>query len=104
MNEGDTTRLGPDLVLTMNAVDRLRSLLEESGDLDCRLRIRAIDSGQSPQFELSLEETPEPDDIEMDYARIAVLLDPESRARLRGHEVDHRRDEDGERFVIRRSG
>lgn len=104
MSDAERPWSGPELVLTMTAVERLRSLLEESGDADCKLRIRTVEAGDGPTFQLSLEEAAEPDDVELDYARIAVLLDPESRAQLRGHEVDHRRDDDGEQFVIRRAG
>jgi len=103
MNDADAIWPGPELVLTMNAVDRLRALLEESGDTHCKLRIRVVDADDGQTFQLSLEEAPEPGDVELDFARIAVLLDPDSRAQLRGHEVDHRRDDDGEQFVIRRA-
>lgn len=94
----------PELVLTMSAVERLRSLLEESGDTHCWLRIHAAGSAEEPAFTLSLEEAANDEDIELDYVRIAVLLDPESHGRLRGHEVDHRDDGEGEYFVIRRAG
>lgn len=93
----------PELVLTMSAVERLRTLLEESGDTRCWLRIHAAGSAAEPTFTLSLEDAANDDDIELDYIRIAVLLDPESHDRLRGHEVDHCRDERGEHFVIRRA-
>lgn len=103
MSQTDTLQAGPDLVLTMSAVDRLRTLLEESGDTHCKLRIHADGTADAPAFTLSLEESANDDDIELDYARIAVLLDPESHRRLRGHEVDHRHDDSGEHFVIRRA-
>ncbi len=104
MNRAESLGAGPELVLTMSAVDRLRTLLEESGDTHCKLRIQADGPVDDPAFTLSLEESANDDDIELDYVRIAVLLDPESHRRLLGHEVDHRHDERGEHFVIRRAG
>lgn len=104
MNRAEPLQAEPELVLTMAAVERLRTLLEESGDTHCWLRIHAAGTIDEPTFTLSLEEGANEDDIELDYARIAVLLDPESHDRLRGHEVDHRHDEHGEHFVIRRAG
>ena len=101
MNEAEMFLHGPDLVLTMAAVERLHGLLEEGEDTDRKLRIHADSPDEDPSFTLSLEDRAAPEDVELDFARIAVVLDPESRRRLRGHEVDHRRDEDGEYFVIR---
>ena len=92
---------GPEFVLTMSAVERLRSLLEESGETHCKLRIEADGPADNPEFLFSFEESGGADDIELDYARIAVLIDPESHQRLRGREIDHRETDNGEQFVVR---
>lgn len=104
MDDTGSMQEAPELVLTMNAVERLRSLLEESGDTHCKLRIEADGPADNPEYIFSFEETGDSDDIELDYVRIAVLLDPESHRRLRGREIDHRRNEDGEHFVVRMAG
>lgn len=104
MNEPVEAGSAPELVLTVTAVDRLRTLLEQSGDTHRKLRIHARGRMDDPTFTLSLAERAAPDDVELDFVRIAVLLDPESRDRLRGCEIDHRRDHRGEYFVIRGYG
>jgi Fe-S cluster assembly iron-binding protein IscA len=88
----------------MNAVERLRALLEETGDTDCKLRIEAEGPLDDPEFTFSFEAHGRSTDIELDYARIAVLVDPESHRRLRGREIDHRRNDNGEHFVVRLAG
>ncbi len=104
MDDMGSTREGPELVLTMNAVERLRSLLEESGDTHCKLRIEADGPADNPEYIFSFEKNGNGNDIELDYVRIAVLLDPESHRRLRGREIDHRKSDDGEHFVVRMAG
>lgn len=103
-NEADNGPGGPELVCTSGAVERLRTLLQESGDAHRKLRIQAEGPANDPTYTLSLEDAAAADDVELDFAVIAVVLDPESHRRLRGHEVDHRDDGDGEHFVIRRAG
>lgn len=104
MDEMGSIEEGPELVLTMNAVERLRSLLEESGDTHCKLRIEADGPADNPEYTFSFEEHGDSNDVELDYARIAVLLDPESHRRLRGREIDHRKNDNGEHFVVRMAG
>lgn len=104
MGDMETMQEGPELVLTMNAVERLRSLLEESGDTHCKLRIEAEGPADNPEYTFSFEESGDSNDIELDYVRIAVLVDPESHRRLRGREIDHRKNDDGEHFVVRMAG
>jgi Fe-S cluster assembly iron-binding protein IscA len=104
MAEMASVQDGPELILTMKAVERLRSLLEESGDTHCKLRIEADGPFDNPEFIFSFEESGGTDDIELDYARIAVLVDPESHRRLRGREIDHRHNDNGEHFVVRMAG
>ncbi|MDZ7786913.1 MAG: hypothetical protein U5K73_01865 [Halofilum sp. (in: g-proteobacteria)] len=104
MNDIESMPEGPELVLTMNAVERLRALLEETGDTHCKLRIEAEGPADNPAFTFSFEESGRSDDIELDYARIAVLVDPESHRRLRGREIDHRESGNDEHFVVRLAG
>lgn len=101
MSETAQARAGCELILTAAALERLRALLDESGDTHCRLRIRAEGPEDDRTFTFSREEREAPDDVELDYGLVTVVLDRESHARLRDHEVDHRDDERGERFVIR---
>jgi Fe-S cluster assembly iron-binding protein IscA len=101
MDDMESMQEGPELVLTINAVERLRALLEESGDTHCKLRIEADGPADNPEYTFSFEEHGDSNDIELDYARIAVLLDPESHRRLRGREIDHRKNDNGEHFVVR---
>lgn len=94
----------PEVVLTAIAVDRLRSLLNQSGESHSNLRIETEGTVDEPEFTFSFEETVAPDDVQLDYVLITVLLDPETRYQLRGHEIDFREDETGEYFVVRRAG
>lgn len=104
MDDLTSTQDAPELVLTTNAVERLRSLLEESGETHCKLRIEADGPAEDPEYIFSFEEDGNSNDIELDYVRIAVLVDPDSHRRLRGREIDHRTTDDGEHFVVRRPG
>lgn len=93
----------PDLVLTAAAVDRLRRLLDDSGDSHSKIRIDAEGTVAEPKFTFSFEAEVAPDDVQLDYALVTVLLDPETRYQLKGHEIDFREDKDGEYFVVRRA-
>lgn len=93
-----------EVVLTAIAVDRLRSLLDESGESHGYLRIEAEGTVDEPEFTFSFEETVAADDVQLDYVLITVLLDPEARYQLTGHEIDLREGEDGEYFVVRPAG
>lgn len=100
----DPSPSAPELVLTQRAVDRLRAMLEETGETHCRLRIEVTGSEREPNYIFSIEEPTPGDAMTLDFVHIGVVLDPESRQCLRGREVDYRDDTDGERFVIRRGG
>ncbi len=93
----------PPLVLTMAAVDRLSRLLEETGETASLLRIEAHGDHGAPSFDFALESAARSDDVVLDFARIRVLLNRDTNTMLRGFELDHRDDDQGERFVIRRS-
>jgi Fe-S cluster assembly iron-binding protein IscA len=91
----------PDLILTAAAVERLRDLVAASGDTEARIRIEVEGSAEAPAFTFSLENVAGADDAELDFVDVRVVVDPDSRAQLRGHEVDHRHGEQGELFVVR---
>lgn len=104
VNADDPPHAGPELVLTLAAVERLQALIEDTGDPNRRLRIQVEGPANDPDYVFSFAEAANADDIELDYVHVTVLLDPESHRRLRGHELDHRQDERGEHFVIRLAG
>lgn len=91
----------PDLILTTSAAERLQELFVEAECPHRRLRIEVTGSADSPSVDLSMEPQSSPDWIEIDYACISVVLDPESRRRLRGCELAYHNEADGEYFVIR---
>jgi len=103
MSNSEAQYAGPELVVTMAAVDRLQAVLEDARGQSCMLRITAEGPEDDPAFIFSIEQETGSDDVVLDYARITVLLDPESHRRLRGHELDYRHDENGEHFLIRRT-
>lgn len=93
----------PPLVLTMAAVDRLSRLAEEAGETAPLVRIEAHGDDTAPSFSFSLEAEAQGDDVVLDFARISVLVDADTHQMLRGFELGHRDDDQGERFVIRRA-
>jgi len=87
----------PDRVLARRGVDRLRAILEQTGETHGRLRIEVTGSEREPAYVLSIADSASGDDVALDFLHI-ILLDPESRRRLRGQEMDYRDDADGERL------
>jgi len=98
-----TAEQDPPLVLTMAAVDRLSRLVDDADDTPALVRIEADGDDTNRTFRFGLEEQAQSDDVVLDFVRISVLLDTETHQMLRGFEVDHRDDGQGERFVIRRA-
>jgi len=95
---------GPDLVLSAEAVERLAELIADDAATGACLRIEATGDPADPGFTMAVEEGSGEDDVELDFARVAVVLDPATRRCLRGQEMAHRRDAEGEHFVIRPLG
>jgi MFS family permease/Fe-S cluster assembly iron-binding protein IscA len=88
-------------ILTAAAVDRVRSIVDESGGTDLMLRVAAPDEGP---WVFSLVAAAEENDIVLDFGLLSLVLDPDAHARLQGCEIDHLDGEQGERFVVRRLG
>lgn len=94
---------GPQLVITMTAIERLRELVDDSDEQGSRIRIEAERSGDELAFSMRVESEARSDDIELDFLRIGVLLSPYADRQLRHCEMDFRSDQEGEYFVVRSS-
>lgn len=89
------------ITVTEAAQARLREIIAEEANPALRLRISVAGGGCSGfQYGFSLEETQEPDDIEIDLGSARVLIDPMSGVYLSGAQVDFRSDVSGETFTI----
>ena len=108
----------PALVFTDNAVLKVKSLMEEEGNPDLKLRIFITGGGCSGfQYGFTFEESVNDDDtvIEKDVddeggdggeaviriSKVQLLIDPMSFTYLAGAEIDYKKDIHGEQFVIR---
>ena len=101
MNRGAPTSTAPQLVLTPAAVDCLRELLEQSDDAGSRVRVDAEDADTGIAFSMSIESESGPQDVELDYLDVTIVLNPYADQQLRGCEMDFRSDEEGQYFVVR---
>ena len=101
MTHRDEASTAPRLVLTPAAVECLRELVEQSGDAGSRVRVDAEDSDTGITFSLRIESESGPQDVELDFLDVTVVLAPYADQQLRGCEMDFRSDPEGEYFVVR---
>ncbi len=87
-------------ILTAAAVDRVRAIVDASGESDLMLRVTSGEDGGPWVF--SLDDRVGDDDVTVDFGVLTLVLDPEANARLQGCEIDHVDDDAGERFIVRR--
>ena len=91
---------GP-LVLTPNAVRRIRALREKESRPQANLRIRIIAGGCSGmQYRMDLAEAKRPTDQAIEAEDVAVYVDPKSLMYLQGSQLDYEEDLLGGQFKI----
>lgn len=87
--------------VTENAANKVRSLLEEEGNNDLKLRVFVTGGGCSGfQYGFTFDELVADDDAVINKEDIGVLVDAMSYPFLVGAEIDYQEDLQGSKFVV----
>lgn len=90
------------LIVTDNAVRKVRELIEDEGNDALILRVFVTGGGCSGfQYGFSFEETVEEDDTVVEKNDVRVVVDALSYPYLVGSEVDYTEGLEGARFVVK---
>jgi len=90
------------LIVTDNAVRKVRELIEDEGNDALILRVFVTGGGCSGfQYGFSFEETVEEDDTVIEKNDVRVVVDALSYPYLVGSEVDYTEGLEGARFVVK---
>lgn len=89
------------LNLTHNAVNKVRTLVDDEGNPNLKLRVFVTGGGCSGfQYGFSFDETAAEDDTQVQREGVTVLVDSLSIQYLGGAEVDYIEGLEGSRFVV----
>lgn len=89
------------LTFTSAAAEKVRSIIEEDGNHDLRLRVFVQGGGCSGfQYGFSLEDHAEEDDFEMETGGVRFLIDAMSMQYLHGSTIDYIESLMGSNFII----
>jgi len=90
------------LVFTDSAASKVRTLIEEEGNPDLKLRAFVQGGGCSGfQYGFTFDEDVNEDDTVMDKNGVQLLIDSMSYQYLVGAEIDYKEDLEGSQFVIK---
>jgi len=90
------------LVFTDSAAIKVRSLIEEEGNPDLKLRVFITGGGCAGfQYGFTFEETEQEGDTRIEKGGVTLLVDPMSIQYLEGAEIDYTEGLEGAQFVIR---
>lgn len=96
------TEMESPLVFTDSAASKVKSLIDEEGNSDLKLRVFVSGGGCSGfQYGFEFDEGQEPDDLAIATDGATLLVDPLSLQYLMGAEVDYSESLAGAQFVIR---
>lgn len=89
------------LQVTASAVDKVRSLVEEEGNPDLKLRVFVTGGGCSGfQYGFTFDEAMAEDDTVIEKGGVKVLVDALSIQYLQGSQVDYEQGLEGSRFTV----
>jgi len=98
----DMTEMPAPLVFTDNAAEKVRSLIEEEGNAELKLRVFVTGGGCSGfQYGFTFEDTVAEDDTALEKHGVTLLVDPMSFQYLQGAEIDYSEGVEGAQFVIK---
>lgn len=87
--------------ISPSAVAKVRSLLEEEGNPQLKLRVYVTGGGCSGfQYGFSFDEESEDDDTKIEKDGITVVVDPMSYPYLVGSKVDYQEGLQGSKFTV----
>src|SRR3954467_9372504 len=90
------------LVFTDSAAEKVKSLIEEEGNTDLKLRVFVTGGGCSGfQYGFTFDEETKEDDTTLVKAGVTLLIDPMSLQYLAGAEIDYQENLEGAQFVIK---
>lgn len=90
------------LVFTDSAASKVKTLIEEEGNADLKLRVFVQGGGCSGfQYGFTFDEDVNEDDTVMDKNGVQLLIDSMSYQYLVGAEIDYKEDLEGSQFVIK---
>lgn len=102
MNTVAELQMPEPLVFTDSAVGKVKSLIEEEGNPDLKLRVFVTGGGCSGfQYGFTFEESVSEDDTSVEKNGVTLLVDPMSLQYLTGAEIDYQENAEGAQFVIR---
>lgn len=89
------------LIMTTNAVAKVKSLIEEEGNPDLKLRVFVTGGGCSGfQYGFAFEEVTAEDDMVVEKDGVVAVVDSLSYPYLMGAEVDYEEGLHGSKFVV----
>ncbi len=97
-----TTETESPLVFTDSAASKVKSLIEEEGNSELKLRVFVTGGGCSGfQYGFTFDEAIQDGDTAVENGGVTLLIDPMSFQYLSGAEIDYKEDLQGAQFVIR---
>ena len=97
-----STTMPDPLVFTDNAAHKVKSLIEEEGNNELKLRVFVTGGGCSGfQYGFTFDEIANEDDTVMPKHGVSLLIDPMSYQYLIGAEIDYTEGLEGAQFVIK---
>ena len=96
------TEMPAPFVFTDAAAAKVKTLIEEEGNPDLKLRVFVSGGGCSGfQYGFTFDETVNEDDTSMEKNGVMLLIDPMSYQCLVGAEIDYTEGLEGAQFVIK---
>lgn len=87
--------------VTDRAVAKVKSLIEEEGNSDLKLRVFVTGGGCSGfQYGFTFDELSDEDDTTVERDGVVVVVDPLSYQYIEGAELDYSEGLEGSRFVV----
>ena len=96
----------PDpMLFTDSAANKVKTLIEEEGNADLKLRVFVSGGGCSGfQYGFTFDEVTNEDDTVLNKNGVQLLIDPMSLQYLVGAEIDYQDGLEGAQFVIKNPG
>ena len=93
------------MLFTDSAANKVKTLIEEEGNADLKLRVFVTGGGCSGlQYGFTFDEVTNEDDTVLDKNGVQLLIDPMSFQYLVGAEIDYTDGLEGAQFVIKNPG
>ena len=96
------TDMPAPLIFSDSAANKVKSLIDEEGNPDLKLRVFVTGGGCSGfQYGFTFDEEVGEDDTSMQKNGVTLLIDPMSLQYLAGAEIDYQENAEGAQFVIK---